>query len=189
MPPKRKEEKREEDEIVEETGTFVFNNDTARYTGSVLTNRKHPGSNDASAAGGGGATSSSAAPAASKDAMGAAAVAAGAAAAVCVRNGQGVFEDESIRYEGAWKQDTMHGAGVLHFKKSGNVFSGNFINGRYDGRGIMKWASGCRYEGQWRASRMHGDGRYTDATGTVWVGKFYNGVGPGLRPSMPSLLQ
>ena len=179
MPPKRKEEKREEDEVVEEVGTFVFNNDTARYTGTVLTNRRHPLAND-------GTSSPVTSPAAGGAAAGAAAMASGAAAAVCVRNGQGVFEDGSIRYEGMWKQDAMHGPGVLTFKGSGNVYSGNFIQGSYDGRGIMKWANGCRYEGQWRASRMHGDGRYTDATGTVWVGKFYNGTGPGLRPTIPS---
>eukprot|EP00658_Telonema_sp_P-2_P052901 TRINITY_DN4123_c0_g1_i1.p1 TRINITY_DN4123_c0_g1~~TRINITY_DN4123_c0_g1_i1.p1 ORF type:complete len:113 (+),score=19.71 TRINITY_DN4123_c0_g1_i1:52-390(+) len=86
-------------------------------------------------------------------------------------------------------RDAQESRGLGDVYKRQNVFSGNFINGRYDGRGIMKWATGCRYEGQWRASRMHGDGRYTDATGTVWVGKFYNGVGPGLRPSMPTLLQ
>ena len=27
---------------------------------------------------------------------------------------------------------------------------------------------------------MHGLGKFTDAQGVVWTGKFYNGAGPGL---------
>ena len=46
---------------------------------------------------------------------------------------------------------------------------------RWSSSGLLTRAGGPRV-----ARRMHGDGKYTDADGKEWVGRFYNGEGPGL---------
>ena len=102
----------------------------------------------------------------------------------CKRIGKGVYEDAAIRYEGDWHNDLMHGRGTLTFAATGSVYAGSFYEGRFDGGGIFRWADGSCYEGYWRLNRMHGEGRYTDVSGKAWHGMFYNGTGPGLRPSV-----
>ena len=36
------------------------------------------------------------------------------------------------------------------------------------------------YEGPFQENQMHGLGKFTDAEGVLWSGKFYNGTGPGI---------
>lgn len=97
------------------------------------------------------------------------------------RNGTGVQTDPAtgMSYNGAWKDDMMHGEGILTFP-SGATYSGSFYMNKFDGKGLYKWTDGSWYDGPWRNNRMHGEGTYCDAKGEVWHGRFYNGTGPGL---------
>ena len=61
-----------------------------------------------------------------------------------------------------------------------------------DGRALCHLRAGAWHEGAARgrdkraaivrmgACRMHGQGTFTDTDGHKWMGKFYNGTGPGL---------
>lgn len=48
--------------------------------------------------------------------------------------------------------------GTLTFS-NGDVFEGSWVNGRRDGRGVHKLASGAEKSGFWKAGLMHGIGR------------------------------
>jgi hypothetical protein len=99
---------------------------------------------------------------------------------VIKRNGRGTFHDGFLRYDGEWKDDTMHGAGSMKFA-SGASYDGSIHENSFDGKGRYVWPDGSWYEGQWRNNRMHGDGVYCDADSRQWEGRFYNGTGPGLK--------
>ncbi len=101
------------------------------------------------------------------------------------RHGTGTYADkEHFTYAGEWRDDVPHGASCVVSFASGARYEGGVVDGKFDGRGTYTWPDGKRqYTGQWRANRMHGEGVYRDANGTVWTGRFYNGVGPGLSQS------
>ena len=100
--------------------------------------------------------------------------------AIVKRHGTGVFQDTFMTFDGQWKDDAIHGDGVLKFA-SGATYTGSFYEGKFDGQGTYEWPDGSRYEGQWRFNRMHGEGQYADVTGHLYAGRFYNGTGPGLK--------
>lgn len=91
-----------------------------------------------------------------------------------LRHGQGSYERHSERYEGMWKNDTMHGEGVYVFV-SGSVYRGNFDTNCFDGEGTYTFPDGGSYKGHWKSNRMHGQGTYEDKTGAKFAGEFVNG--------------
>ncbi|CAE7247297.1 Rsph1, partial [Symbiodinium necroappetens] len=56
---------------------------------------------------------------------------------------------------------------------SGNVYEGEFQDGRRHGKGTFTYKSGAVYEGQWKDGQQHGKGTFTSASGNVEVG-FYD---------------
>ena len=123
-----------------------------------------------------------------------------------MRQGRGRFVDgasEEQTYEGEWADDMMQGRGTFRYasgakyevasclaccctherhtdRRSPPAAQGEFVANKYNGHGIFTFPDGSSYEGPFVDSQMHGMGKYVDAQGTVWTGKFYNGVGPGL---------
>jgi hypothetical protein len=61
------------------------------------------------------------------------------------------------------------------------TYEGDFVLGKYEGKGIMTYLSGNRHEGSYRAGKRDGDGKYFFSTGTVYDGNFennnFNGIG------------
>jgi hypothetical protein len=102
------------------------------------------------------------------------------------RHGQGTFADGKFSYNGAWREDAMHGEGTIEFA-SGATYTGAIAEGRFDGYGVYTWPDGTRYEGEWRCNRMHGEGTYYEPDGHAWSGRFYNGTGPGLWENVPTV--
>jgi len=39
-----------------------------------------------------------------------------------------------------------------------SVYTGDFVNGKVEGKGTKVWANGNRYEGGWRNNLQHGPG-------------------------------
>ncbi len=95
------------------------------------------------------------------------------------------------RYEGDWKDNRMHGKGVLQLgfgevysgeferglfhgkghliKRSGDVYSGEFERGKPSGKIKIEWSgNGDVYEGTMRAGKKHGKGRLTFGQGKGW---------------------
>lgn len=100
-------------------------------------------------------------------------------------------------YKGELKKWQPHGKGEVAFP-DGHVFeffSGNFVSGEPNGRGVLHqankikvegrfegWAvngpgeihftNGDKYQGDLKKNRMHGKGAYTHANGTMWISDF-----------------
>lgn len=98
------------------------------------------------------------------------------------REGTGRYETSEITYEGSWKDDKMHGPGVLGSQVENTLFNGMMAHGRKDhgtlkflsrhqeyqgyfdadgkftGYSKLKMANGNNYRGDFEAGVYHGDG-------------------------------
>ena len=64
------------------------------------------------------------------------------------------------------------GVGVITYE-SGDIYNGQLVNGRRDGKGKMSFAHGDTYVGQWRANGMcDAEGVYTFKNGSEYRGGF-----------------
>ena len=67
---------------------------------------------------------------------------------------------------------------------SGDEYEGELNKqGKREGKGTCKFATGETFEGEWRDGKMHGKGRLALADGDVFEGTWRNGAksGPGVR--------
>lgn len=53
-------------------------------------------------------------------------------------------------------------------------YEGDFVAGRFDGKGVMTYLSGNRHEGEYQNGKRQGDGKFIFSTGTVYEGLFEN---------------
>lgn len=213
MPAKKKEVKQEAPAFIDEVGTFVHEQECARYRGGIRRFGVAPAPSTTNASGGGASNSSgttsgrgnkggnagsnSGRRGSVSNALGAGSVSGGGAGndggnhphTILYRHGHGTYLSPQIRYVGDWVEDEMHGQGHLEFFSSGHVFDGEFCYGRFQGYGVYQWQDGSRYEGSWVNSKMHGEGIYTDTEGRIWKGKYYNGNGPGLQQLLRSAVE
>ena len=77
--------------------------------------------------------------------------------------------------------DKRSGEGRFEFA-CGDVYEGEWADGRYHGRGKYWSPSGAgdEYEGEWRADRPHGHGRYLwRSSGEVYEGEWHDGMRDG----------
>ena len=77
-------------------------------------------------------------------------------------------------YEGEFHQGRCSGSGVYHYHMSGR-YEGDWIDEKYDGYGVETWAKGSRYRGQYRQGLRNGIGIYRFYTGDVYAGEWSNG--------------
>lgn len=73
--------------------------------------------------------------------------------------------------------DCENGYGVYKFSDDweGDVYKGNFKDGKRHGYGTYYWSEGSKYEGNWSNGNQHGEGKYTFADGEVTEGEWSNG--------------
>jgi hypothetical protein len=61
------------------------------------------------------------------------------------------------------------------------TYEGDFVLGKFEGKGVMTYLSGNRHEGMYRSGKRDGDGKYFFVTGTTYEGNFennnFNGIG------------
>ncbi|KAL3699799.1 hypothetical protein R1sor_017821 [Riccia sorocarpa] len=81
-------------------------------------------------------------------------------------------------YEGEFHQGRCSGSGVYYFYMSGR-YEGEWVDGKYDGYGVETWARGSRYRGQYRQGLRDGYGVYRFYTGDVYSGEWSNGQSHG----------
>jgi len=81
-------------------------------------------------------------------------------------------------YKGSWKSDREHGQGDRYFL-NGDVYSGNFSRGQYDGEGAFTWALGTMlhvfpvvHVGGYKDGMQHGYGVLSWSNGTLKNFKF-----------------
>jgi len=64
--------------------------------------------------------------------------------------------------------------------KDGSSYTGNLVDGRRDGHGMWRAATGSyEYEGQWRSDLPNGQGRQTWSDGRIYEGGFSDGIFDG----------
>eukprot|EP00002_Diphylleia_rotans_P037878 TRINITY_DN851_c0_g1_i4.p1 TRINITY_DN851_c0_g1~~TRINITY_DN851_c0_g1_i4.p1 ORF type:complete len:1328 (-),score=243.35 TRINITY_DN851_c0_g1_i4:664-4647(-) len=88
------------------------------------------------------------------------------------RHGRGKYileckeKDEVIEsYEGEWKNDMHHGHGIHKWDYGTYEYKGNWVMGKKEGSGRMKYPNGDKYRGGWESDMRHGHGTYEDIEG------------------------
>ncbi|CAN6461190.1 unnamed protein product [Victoria cruziana] len=99
------------------------------------------------------------------------------AAAVNAKEGVIIYSNGDV-YEGEFHQGKCSGSGVYYYCMSGR-YEGDWVDGKYDGYGVETWARGSRYRGQYRQGLRHGYGIYKFYTGDVYAGEWSNGQSHG----------
>ncbi len=69
-------------------------------------------------------------------------------------------------YSGNWRNGKAEGKGILKYV-DGNRYSGDWRDGKADGQGTMNYADGTKYVGEWKSSLAHGKGILYDVDGTI----------------------
>jgi hypothetical protein len=81
--------------------------------------------------------------------------------------------EDTVTWSGACAKGLGKGeARWLAPGKPGDSYSGEYRDGKMNGRGVYTWANGDRYDGQWRDDRRHGSGVYALANGSRYEGEF-----------------
>lgn len=81
---------------------------------------------------------------------------------------------DGTHYDGYWQAGKYSGSGKLTWP-NGDVYTGNFWEGRRHGKGSMKFANGNRYDGQWKDDLFSGLGLLISKNGDRYEGDFVGG--------------
>jgi len=85
--------------------------------------------------------------------------------------------DKSI-YEGDLVEGKKEGKGIIKFN-DGTIYEGDFINDKYEGNGKLTFKNGCVYEGNFNNNSFNGKGKYIYTDGKVYDGDFQMGLKHG----------
>jgi hypothetical protein len=66
--------------------------------------------------------------------------------------------------------DRFHGYGTYTSAKSGQVYEGQWVNGKKQGVGKYTFSNGELYDGDYFNNRKHGYGKYTFKNGSSYEG-------------------
>ena len=97
-------------------------------------------------------------------------------------HGKGVFVSDVTGdvFEGEWKNGRRNGQGRWAFNSTGDVFEGMFSNDRKHGRGNYQWRDGRCFEGNYENDHAEDlNGILTWKNGTLYVGAFRKGQRTG----------
>lgn len=61
----------------------------------------------------------------------------------------------------------------------GSSYSGEWKDGRIEGRGVFMWVNGDRFEGEWKNDLQNGQGTFASSDGSVYYGGWKNGLKDG----------
>lgn len=80
-----------------------------------------------------------------------------------------------LRSDGCFVDGVQVGAGVYHCD-NGAVYTGHFVNNRFEGSGSMRYANESCYEGGWKGGFKYGIGRFTcERANSVYEGQWIDG--------------
>ena len=83
-------------------------------------------------------------------------------------------------YDGGMRDGQPHGQGLLK-SRSGDIYEGEFVYGKQQGEGRLKWAKDGRvYEGSFENDEINGYGTFTSSDGCVYRGNYKDGRKNGL---------
>ena len=87
---------------------------------------------------------------------------------------------ESITYVGEMKNNQPNGLGIATYNNGHALkYAGNFVNGLYSGKGTMLFNDGAFLTGDWKNGRLNGKGANLTASGNLYVGLFFDGKKEG----------
>jgi hypothetical protein len=89
---------------------------------------------------------------------------------------QCIYDED--KYVGDLKSFRRHGEGT-YFWKSGNTYTGKWVEDKREGYGIEKFPGGARYTGEFKNSLFNGSGVYIYPDGGKHEGKWKNGKKEG----------
>jgi len=95
------------------------------------------------------------------------------------KNGVGTYLFSNGTYTGNWVNGKQEGKGIYRFDQ-GEVYEGDFKNNLRDGWGLFDYGNGSRYEGQWKEGKKHGKGTYFQRDGEVYDGDWLNNLRSGI---------
>ena len=76
-------------------------------------------------------------------------------------------------YDGEWLNGRYHGKGKFSFS-NGETYEGDWVNSKRQGRGKSKFASGSTYEGEFYQDLKNGKGKYSWPDGETYEGDYVN---------------
>ena len=65
--------------------------------------------------------------------------------------------------------------GVMIYDKGEEVYEGEFVNNRREGKGRLIYENGSVYEGEWKDDEMNGRGVLKTADGDEYTGEWVDG--------------
>jgi hypothetical protein len=84
------------------------------------------------------------------------------------------------RYEGEFVNGKFHGKGI-YISYTGAKYEGDFRLGKYDGYGVINFPDGSKHSGEWKNGNRHGKGTLLLKDGSrfegVWANDVRNGKG------------
>ena len=92
-----------------------------------------------------------------------------------VPNGKGKMISllDGSEYEGDVVQGKKEGKGILKFK-DGTIYEGEFKDDDFHGNGILKYNNGRKYEGTFKEGKMDGNGKFIWDDGKTYIGSYVN---------------
>ena len=88
--------------------------------------------------------------------------------------------DVSYSYTGEIKDGKPSGMGVAKYKSGKAIrYVGSFLNGMYNGKGTMFFKDGVFLTGEWKNGKLNGKGSFMSETGILYIGEFVNGLKQG----------
>ena len=96
------------------------------------------------------------------------------------KEGKGVLESKTFKYEGDFKNDKRNGKGLIKYKDNGNIYEGDFLDDNIHGYGIYTFKNKQEYEGQVVNGVFHGKGTYKWTDGSYFIGEYINGSREGI---------
>lgn len=89
-------------------------------------------------------------------------------------NGQGeLFCNSSNYYKGFFVDGLLNGKGEAN--DLDDIYVGDFVNGKYDGLGVLTEKEGNKYEGEFKKGYFEGKGKLQTSKGESYVGGFERG--------------
>lgn len=85
--------------------------------------------------------------------------------------GQGRIESSTMLYIGSVSKNLPHGIGTERWQ-NGDIFEGEFFEGKKNGKGKFTWQNGSRYEGMVENNTIHGMGTYIWQDGRIYIGEW-----------------
>ena len=96
-----------------------------------------------------------------------------------LKHGTGQLITEKIKYSGKFKNDQFSGPKGILCDDKGNIYEGDFLNGKFEGYGHYTMSNGDNYIGEFKNGLFDGKGQLTDKKGNVFDGNFIKGKKEG----------